>query len=104
MKNELTTRQQEVFDFIVAEIERMDRPPTVREISAHFGWSSSNAAAGFLKSLVRKGKIAIEPLAGRAITVLDRPKPGMPLLTMRDVSFGNASEIHARIIERINND
>ena len=40
----LTRRQKEVLDFIVLSVDRKGFPPTLREIAAHFGLASVNAA------------------------------------------------------------
>jgi repressor LexA len=61
---ELTEKQQEVFDFIVAEAEA-GTPPTLREIAAHFGFRSKTAAADHVRALRQKGFLNRDP-AGRA--------------------------------------
>ena len=51
----LTARQREIIDFIRARIMDSGRPPTMREASAHFGWSSHGAIRCHLLALERKG-------------------------------------------------
>jgi SOS-response transcriptional repressor LexA len=52
-----TERQAAVLDYIVRSMREHGRPPTVREISAEFGWNSPNGAMTHLLGLVRKGKL-----------------------------------------------
>jgi len=61
---ELTQRQRQVLQFILARQRRTGSVPTIREIAAHFGFSSPNAAAQHLKLIEKKGFIRL--LKGRA--------------------------------------
>ena len=60
---ELTQRQRQVLQFILARQRRTGSVPTIREIAAHFGFSSPNAAAQHLKLIEKKGFIRL--LKGR---------------------------------------
>jgi repressor LexA len=51
----LTAEQQKVFDYVVDFQHRNGMPPTVREIAAHFGYRSPNAAGQHLRLIERKG-------------------------------------------------
>lgn len=51
----LTDRQQQIFDFIVEQIDVSGYPPTIREIGQHLGIRSTNGVADHLKALKRKG-------------------------------------------------
>lgn len=53
--NELTERQAEVLSFIANKSAEEGMPPTVAEITEHFGWSSQNSAHLHIDALVRKG-------------------------------------------------
>jgi len=55
MKTTLTTKQREVLDFIVQTIRVTLYPPTIREISSNFKWSSTNAAMDYIIALEKKG-------------------------------------------------
>ncbi len=68
----LTTRQQEVLDFIVAFIRRYRSSPSVRQIGAAFGISSPNGVACHLKALEKKGFIKRDPDWPRAIRLANR--------------------------------
>jgi repressor LexA len=93
MNNELTARQQEIFDFMVSEIERVNRPPTIREIGNRFGISSPNGIVVHIKALARKGYIGVEPNTSRGITILRKPTPGIPLLTAADCTHSRLAEL-----------
>lgn len=51
----LTTRQQQVFDFIKEYIEANGCPPTLREISAHIGTAGTVTATSHVEALEKKG-------------------------------------------------
>jgi repressor LexA len=89
---ELTTRQQEVLDFIRQQQQETGFPPSSREIQAYFGFQSQTAAMNHLRALERKGVInrtpgkarsAVDPnlrfLTGfRSIPILGQIPAGMP--------------------------
>jgi repressor LexA len=89
---ELTTRQQEVLDFIRQQQQQTGFPPSSREIQAYFGFQSQTAAMNHLRALERKGVInrtpgkarsAVDPnlrfLTGfRSIPILGQIPAGMP--------------------------
>lgn len=56
-KMKLTTRQQEVLDFLQSEHRRTGIMPSTREIQEHFGFASQTAAVSHLRALERKGAI-----------------------------------------------
>jgi repressor LexA len=70
---ELTDRQQEVLDFIRDFTRSSGYPPTMREIAAHFEFSSTNAAASHVKALEKKGVIRRDQRRSRGIVVCDEP-------------------------------
>lgn len=67
----LTERQTDVLAFIRDQIASRGKPPTVREIQAHFGFASPNAVASHLGALERKGCIRRVAGESRNIEVLD---------------------------------
>lgn len=69
---DLTERQEEVLDYIEDCISD-GMPPTRREIAAHFGWKSQNAAEDHLRALERKGRITLTAGSSRGIR-LCRPE------------------------------
>ncbi len=73
----LTSRQQEVLEFILRYIGRNGMPPTRAEIASSMGFRSANAAEDHLKALERKGAITLSHGTSRGIRVhVDRRAPG----------------------------
>jgi repressor LexA len=65
----LTTRQQEVFDFIRSFIRSKRYPPTIREIAVNFGFSVKGSY-DHVKALQKKGFIRCAGNRSRAIEVV----------------------------------
>jgi repressor LexA len=83
--NELTTRQRQVLEFIREELTASGMPPTVAEIAAAMGVSSTNGIRGHLQALERKGAIELVPNASRGIRLLDQTESelqrnGLPIV------------------------
>lgn len=55
----LTERQAAVLSLITDRIKQAGLAPTRQEISAHFGWSSANAAQTHIAELARKGYVLL---------------------------------------------
>jgi repressor LexA len=53
--NILTTRQKEILDFIINNIESQGFPPTIPEIQEGFSFKSPNGVNDHLEALKRKG-------------------------------------------------
>ena len=97
MPSELTSRQQQVLDFINGCIQERGYPPTMREIGEHMGIRSTNGVNDHLKALERKGHLvrddmksrALRPIAGPGqwvdVPVLGRVAAGMPMLAVENV-------------------
>ncbi len=71
MKNELTEKQKELFDFLRDFFIKKGFPPTIREISSHFGLKSPRSSQKKLNILQRKGYIRKTPYGSRAIEILN---------------------------------
>lgn len=67
----LTPRQEEVLDAIRRSIAERGFPPTLRELGAELGFTSTNAAHDHLCALERKGYIRRDGLKSRAIVLLN---------------------------------
>ncbi|SVB98349.1 uncharacterized protein METZ01_LOCUS251203 [marine metagenome] len=65
----LTDKQQNVFDFIREQVNRMGFPPSVREIAQSFE-ISTRAAYDHLRAIEKKGYIRRDPMKPRAIEIL----------------------------------
>lgn len=79
-KKRLTPKQFAVFEFIRDQISTSGVPPSRKEISDHFGFSSPNAAESHLRALERKGLISTMPHQARGIRleVTSAPKSSLP--------------------------
>ena len=78
MAHDLTTRQQEILDFIRNSMEVFSMPPTRAEIAGAFGFASPNAAEDHLRALAKKGAITLEPGSARGIRLVEQL--GLPLI------------------------
>lgn len=68
-KKSLTPRQSSILDFLKDYISQHGYPPTIADISRHFGFYQG-AAKGHLSSLQKKGYIKINPNTSRGIEIL----------------------------------
>lgn len=75
----LTEKQKRVLDFIIEFINNYSRPPSVREIGAHFGFNSTGTTRDYLSALENKGFIRLKKGVARGIELLVRAT-GIPLL------------------------
>src|SRR5262249_51950417 len=79
-QSSLTTRQQEIYDFICQRIDDRGFPPTIREIGTAFDIKSPNGVMCHLKAVEKKGYIAREGKSARAIRPTQRivARSGLP--------------------------
>jgi len=96
----LTSRQQEIYDYLSRHLEEQGYPPTLREICTEFGMKSTRAASDHLQALEKKGYITrtrdrsrgIElkgprPAAnGQSVPLVGRIAAGEPLLAQENIS------------------
>ncbi|MGP1458734.1 MAG: transcriptional repressor LexA [Treponema sp.] len=86
---EITDRQQEVLSFIADFTKKNAYPPTVREISAHFG-ISLRAVQDHLAALQKKGFLAAGKHRSRALRVLSNGESlEEPVFSARIPVFGS---------------
>ena len=71
----LTSRQQEIYDFLREKIVTRGYGPTVREIGLQFEIKSPNGVMCHLKALEKKGMISRESHMSRAIQLSNPPQP-----------------------------
>lgn len=71
-ENDLTEKEQDIYDFIVMTKDQMGYPPSVREIAEAAGLKSPSSAQYYLDSLTTKGWIRREPTKPRALELLKR--------------------------------
>jgi repressor LexA len=72
-EQQLTQRQQMVLDFINESIGERGYPPTLREIGAFMGISSTNGVNDHLRALERKGYLKREDMKSRALRPTNSP-------------------------------
>lgn len=72
----LTSRQQQVLEYIRSSIAERGYPPTLREIGAHMGIRSTNGVNDHLRALERKGYLTREDMKSRALRPRDTPSFG----------------------------
>lgn len=99
---ELTARQQQVLNFVQAALQNGTPAPTLREIAAHFGFSSTRAAADHLEALKRKGVLESDPGKARALRInsplqkLRKPLVDIPLLGSIPAGFADGRQQEVR--------
>jgi len=71
VSNDLTERQQAIFNYIKKEIKTKGYPPAVREIGEAVGLSSSSTVHSHLNQIEKKGYIKRDPTKPRAIEITD---------------------------------
>mgnify|MGYP000009368095 CR=1 FL=1 len=71
-ENDVTEKEQDIYDFIVMTKEQMGYPPSVREIAEAAGLKSPSSAQYYLDSLSKKGWIRRDPTKPRALELLKR--------------------------------
>lgn len=70
----LSSRQREIYSFIVEEINQKGYPPSVREIGKAVGLKSPASVHNHLKTLEKLNYIRRDPSKPRAIEILDKEK------------------------------
>jgi repressor LexA len=66
----LTKRQREILGYLLDSMQRKGYPPSVREIGAALGLTSSSTVHSHLAALEKKGYIRRDPSKPRAIEIL----------------------------------
>jgi repressor LexA len=86
IKNDLTKRQKEIFEFIRGYASKHGYPPTVREIGKAVGLTSSSTVHAHLANLEKIGLLKRDPTKPRAIELLVEKArkairgPGLPVV------------------------
>lgn len=88
---ELTSKQQEIYDFIKSEIKSKGYPPAVRDICLAVNLSSTSSVHSQLKTLERKGYIRKDPTKPRAIEILEENFYGARQETINVPIVGNVA-------------
>src|SRR5437870_7530544 len=100
MPTALTSRQKEIYDFLLKSIREKGYAPSIPEIGVKFNIASTNGVSDHLKALEKKGYIrrvgkrAIEVLSAlgkpvlssvREIPILGRVPAGKPFLSEENI-------------------
>jgi repressor LexA len=67
--SDITTRQQDIVDFIARTVRERGYPPTVREIGDAVGLTSSSSVHAQLANLEKRGILRKDPTKPRAMTL-----------------------------------
>lgn len=76
----LTDKQKNVLKFIYTEVRTKNMAPTIREIAAHFGFTSTGTVRDYLKALTTKGYIRVAEGKSRAIELIREAMCQLPVL------------------------
>ena len=82
--NDLSAKQQQILEYMKAEVREKGYPPSVREICEAVGLKSTSTVHGHLARLEKKGYIRRDPTKPRAIEILDEA-PHNPDLPTREL-------------------
>lgn len=74
MKTALTNKQQLIYDFLSRQIRTKGYPPSIREICAEIGLSSTSTVHAHLEALEKRGYIRRSPSKNRSIELLKEEK------------------------------
>jgi repressor LexA len=72
---ELTSRQRDIWSFLLEYVDRHGYPPTVREIGEAVGLASPSTVHAHLANLERAGLLRRDPTKPRALELVGRAKP-----------------------------
>lgn len=78
--HKLTSRQEQILDYIRDYLQDTGFPPTRSEIAKEMGFKSPNAAEEHLRALARKGAIEMLPGTSRGIRLPINEQLGLPII------------------------
>lgn len=85
MSDQLSEKQEKALSYIQDQIVSRGRPPTLREIGAEIGVSSTNGVRYLLDTLERRGYLQRSPMLSRGIELTARTAITRGLQDSRDV-------------------
>lgn len=97
----LTDKQRKVLDFIRSRIA-YDLPPTIREIAAFMGFSSTGTVRDYLQALQQKGYLKRSKALSRAIELTPGTFFGIPIIAR--IAAGNPALAYEDIEGHVNPD
>ncbi|MCF6266235.1 MAG: transcriptional repressor LexA [Desulfuromusa sp.] len=101
--SKLTSRQQQVYNFIVHYLNQHSYAPTLQEIAAHLEIRGNLGVLRHLGALVKKGYIRRTPGSSRGIVVLSRSS-SLSLPVVGSVAAGPLSEALEHVEDYLNVD
>ncbi|MEA3544167.1 MAG: transcriptional repressor LexA [Thermodesulfobacteriota bacterium] len=101
--SKLTSRQQQVYNFIVNYLDQHGYPPTLQEIAAHLEIRGNLGVLRHLAALEKKGYIRRTPGSSRGIVVLGRSS-SLSLPVVGTVAAGPLSEALEHVDDYLNVD
>lgn len=78
--HKLTSRQEEILDYVRDYLAETGFPPTRSEIAQKMGFKSPNAAEEHLRALARKGAIEMLPGTSRGLRLPINEQLGLPII------------------------
>jgi repressor LexA len=78
--HKLTSRQEEILQFIKDYLAETGYPPTRSDIAQKMGFKSTNAAEEHLRALARKGAIEMFPGTSRGLRLPINEQLGLPII------------------------
>ena len=107
MRDRLTERQNQVYEFLRDYIRTQGKPPTIKEIGASLGIASTNGVHKMIVALEKKGYIRRTPHEARGLSIIggeadpfdDDVLPGVPLLKMREGAGRRARPLTSQTAE-----
>lgn len=93
MRDRLTERQNQVYEFLRVYIGTNGKPPTIKEIGTHLGIRSTNGVHKMIVALEKKGYLRRARHEARGISLIggehdpfsdEGEVPGIPLLKMKE--------------------
>ena len=88
----ITPKQQKVLDFIQEKVNKDNLPPTIREIAAACGFSSTGTVRDYLNALTKKGYLKRASNKARSIELLQGSSDKIRLLS--SIPAGKPNEAH----------
>ena len=76
MRQHLTSRQEEILEFVKDFISENGYPPTMREMCRHFGFLL-RAATNHVNALIRKGYLSKKPMKSRSLEIVGSNRRGL---------------------------
>ena len=94
MSKEITSRQQEILQFLQQFISESGYPPTLREIGKQFGMSSTFGVQRHIEALQKKGYLSRDSNTSRGLNILrDSDNNELPSIQREDSDYAKVPVI-----------